>query len=59
MDTFEVNKNIAVILLIFVVKFEITKISDYDYYVEKPAQSAYKVEFLKYISYPASPEKPD
>ena len=47
MDSFEVNKIIAVILLIFVVIFGITKISDYIYHVEKPAQSAYKVEFAE------------
>ena len=45
MDSFEVNKIIAAIVVIFVVIFGITKISDIIYYVEKPSQSAYKVEF--------------
>ena len=47
MDSFEVNKIIAAVLVIFIVIFGITKISDYIYYVEKPAQSAYKVEFAE------------
>ena len=47
MDSFEINKIIAAVLVIFIVIFGITKISDYIYYVEKPAQSAYKVEFAE------------
>tara|TARA_Y100001970_G_scaffold92764_1_gene116939 strand:+ start:1060 stop:1590 length:531 start_codon:yes stop_codon:yes gene_type:complete len=47
MDSFEINKIIAAILVIFVVIFGITKISDVIYYVEKPSQSAYKVEFAE------------
>ena len=45
MDSFEINKIIAAVVVIFVVIFGITKISDIIYYVEKPSQSAYKVEF--------------
>ena len=45
MDSFEINKIIAAIVVIFVVIFGITKISDIIYYVEKPSKSAYKVEF--------------
>ena len=47
MDSFEINKIIAAVLVIFIVIFGITKISDYIYYVEKPTQSAYKVEFAE------------
>ena len=47
MDSFEINKIVAAVLVIFIVIFGITKISDYIYYVEKPAQSAYKVEFAE------------
>ena len=47
MDSFEINKIIAAVLVIFIVIFGITKISDYIYYVEKPPQSAYKVEFAE------------
>ena len=47
MDSFEINKIIAAIVVIFVVIFGITKISDIIYYVEKPSQSAYKVEFAE------------
>ncbi|MFL2902718.1 MAG: c-type cytochrome [Candidatus Pelagibacter sp.] len=47
MDSFEINKIIAAIVVIFVVIFGITKISDIIYYVEKPSKSAYKVEFAE------------
>ena len=47
MDSFEINKIIAAVVVIFVVIFGITKISDIIYYVEKPSQSAYKVEFAE------------
>ena len=47
MDSFEINKIIAAIVVIFVVIFGITKISDIIYYVEKPNKSAYKVEFAE------------
>tara|TARA_B100000686_G_scaffold51118_1_gene54937 strand:- start:973 stop:1503 length:531 start_codon:yes stop_codon:yes gene_type:complete len=43
MDSFEINKIIAAILVIFVVVFGIGKISDFVYHVEKPNKSAYKV----------------
>ena len=54
MDSFEINKIIAAVLVIFVVIFGITKISDIIYYVEKPSQSAYKVEFAETDSTKAS-----
>ena len=46
MDSFEINKIIAAVLVVFVVIFGITKISDIIYYVEKPSKSAYKVEVV-------------
>ena len=54
MDSFEINKIIAAVVVIFVVIFGITKISDIIYYVEKPSQSAYKVEFAETDSNKAS-----
>ena len=47
MDSFEINKIIAAVIVIFIVIFGITKISDIIYYVEKPSQSVYKVEFAE------------
>ena len=47
MDSFEINKIIAAILVVFVVVFGISKISNLIYHVEKPNQSAYKVERIE------------
>ena len=44
MDSFEINKIIAAILVVFLVVFGIGKISDIAFKVKKPLQSAYKVE---------------
>ena len=44
MDSFEINKIIAAVLVVFLVVFGIGKISDIIFYVEKPKTSAYKVE---------------
>ena len=44
MDSFEINKLIAAVLVVFLVVFGIGKISDLIYNVEKPSTSAYKVE---------------
>ena len=44
MDSFEINKIIAALLVVFIVIFGIGKISDIIFYVEKPVTSAYKVE---------------
>ena len=44
MDSFEINKIIAAILVVFVVVFGISKISNLIYHVEKPNKSVYKVE---------------
>ena len=46
MDSFEINKIIAAILVVFLVVFGISKISNLIYHVEKPNKSAYKVEAL-------------
>ena len=54
MDSFEINKIIAAVVVIFIVIFGITKISDIIYYVEKPSKSAYKVEFAETDSSKAS-----
>ena len=50
MDSFEINKIIAAILVVFIVVFGIGKVSDLAFKVEKPMQSAYKVEALDVTS---------
>jgi len=47
MDSFEINKIIAAVLVVFLVVFGIGKISDLVFHVEKPNTSAYKVEFAE------------
>ena len=42
--SFEINKIIAAVLVVFLVVFGIGKISDIIFHVEKPNTSAYKVE---------------
>ena len=44
MDSFELNKIIAAVLLIALIVIGIGKISDLAFYVDKPEKSAYKVE---------------
>ena len=44
MDSFEINKILAAVLVVFLVVFGIGKISDIIFHVEKPNTSAYKVE---------------
>ena len=44
MDSFEINKIVAAVIVIFLVVFGIGKISDVIFHVEKPNTSAYKVE---------------
>ncbi len=46
MDSFEINKIIAAVLVVFLVVFGIGKFSDIIFKVDKPLQSAYKVEAL-------------
>tara|TARA_B100000965_G_scaffold262746_1_gene221688 strand:- start:1894 stop:2424 length:531 start_codon:yes stop_codon:yes gene_type:complete len=50
MDSFEINKIVAAILVVFLVVFGIGKISDMVFHVEKPNTSAYKVEVSKVSS---------
>jgi len=47
MDSFEINKIIAAVLVVFLVVFGIGKISDIIFHVDKPNTSAYKVEVSK------------
>ena len=47
MDSFEINKILTAVLVVFLVIFGIGKISDIVFYVEKPNNSAYKVEFAE------------
>jgi len=44
MDSFEINKIIAAVLVVFLVVFGIGKISNIVFHVDKPNTSAYKVE---------------
>jgi len=44
MDSFEINKIVAAVLVVFLVVFGIGKISDIVFHVEKPNTSAYKVK---------------
>ena len=44
MDSFEINKIIAAVVVVFLVVFGIGKISDIVFHVEKPNTSSYKVE---------------
>ncbi len=44
MDSFEVNKIIAAVLLIALIVIGIGKISDIAFHVDKPERSAYKIE---------------
>ena len=50
MDSFEVNKIIAAVLLIALIVIGIGKISDMAFHVEKPKKSAYKVEIQESVS---------
>ena len=47
MDSFEINKILAAVLVVFLVVFGIGKISNIVFHVEKPNTSAYKVEFAE------------
>ena len=47
MDSFEINKIVAAIIVVFLVVFGIGKISDIVFHVEKPNTSAYKVELAE------------
>tara|TARA_Y100000746_G_C15356461_1_gene388101 strand:+ start:79 stop:609 length:531 start_codon:yes stop_codon:yes gene_type:complete len=56
MDSFEINKIVTAVLVVFLVIFGIGKISDVVFYVEKPNTSAYKVEALTVSNTQASNE---
>ena len=47
MDSFEINKLLTAVLVVFLVIFGIGKISDIVFHVEKPSTSAYKVEYAE------------
>ena len=47
MDSFEINKIIAAILLTVLIIIGIGKFTDILFYVEKPKESAYKIEGLE------------
>ena len=47
MDSFEINKIIAAVLLTVLIIIGIGKFTDYLFYVEKPEESAYKIEGLE------------
>ena len=49
MDSFEINKIVASILLIALLFIGIGKISDLIFHVDKPETAGYKVECLKKI----------
>ena len=57
MDSFEINKIIAAVLLIALIVIGIGKISDIAFHVKKPEKSAYKVEVLQNDTISNSKEK--
>ena len=57
MDSFEINKIIAAILLTALVVIGIGKFTDILFHVEKPKQSAYKIEGLEVASTDKQGEK--
>ena len=50
MDSFELNKIIAAVLLTALIVIGIGKFTDFIFYVEKPKESAYKIEGLEVVS---------
>jgi cytochrome c len=50
MDSFELNKIIAAVLITALIVIGINKIGDSIFYVEKPKQSAYKIEGVELVS---------
>ena len=50
MDSFEINKIIAAVLLTALIIIGIGKFADVLFYVEKPKESAYKIEGLEVVS---------
>ena len=58
MDSFEINKIIAAVLLTALLIIGIGKFADVLFHVEKPKQSAYKVEGLETVTSSTAQEKP-
>ena len=50
MDSFELNKIIAAVLMTVLIVIGINKVADSIFHVEKPKQSAYKVEGVELVS---------
>ena len=50
MDSFEINKIIAAILLTALIIIGIGKFADILFHVDKPVESAYKVEGLEVVT---------
>ncbi|MDC0437718.1 cytochrome c family protein, partial [Pelagibacteraceae bacterium] len=50
MDSFEINKIIASVLLTVLIIIGIGKLTDVLFHVEKPKESAYKIEGLEVVS---------
>ena len=59
MDSFELNKIIAAVLLTVLILIGIGKFTDILFHVEKPKESAYKIEGLEITSTSASSSKPE
>ena len=57
MDSFEINKIIAAVLLIALLVIGIGKISDIAFHVDKPEKSAYKVDIQESSQISSSAEK--
>ena len=57
MDSFELNKIIAAVLLTALIIIGIGKFTDVLFHVEKPKESAYKIEGLEIVSVASSSEE--
>ena len=57
MDSFEINKIIGAILLTALIVIGLGKFTDFLFYVEKPKQSAYKIEGIELSKTTASKEE--
>ena len=57
MDSFEINKIIAAVLLVALIVIGIGKIADLAFYVDKPEKSAYKVDIQESSQISSSAEK--
>ncbi len=57
MDSFEINKVIAAVLLTALIVIGIGKFTDILFHVEKPKESAYKIEGLEVVTTEGSTEK--